>query len=43
MLSFPSNEQVRIGRNGMEWDGKGWDRMEWDGMGWDRMSWDGMG
>ena len=40
MLSFLSNEQVRIGRNGMECDGIGWDRMGWDGIGWDGMGWD---
>ena len=42
MLSFLSNEQVRIGRNGMECDGIGWDRMGWDGIGWDGMGWDGI-
>ena len=43
MLSFLTNEQVRIGRNGLEWDGMGWDGMGWDRIGWDRMGWDGMG
>lgn len=42
MLSFLSNEQVRIGRNGMEWDGMGWDRIGWDRMGWDGIKKDSM-
>ena len=42
MLSFLTNEQVRIGRNGMEWDGMGWDRIGWDRMGWDGIKKDSM-
>ena len=38
MLSFLSNDQVRIGRNGMEWDGIGWDGMGWDGIKKDSMT-----
>ena len=29
------------GRDGMEWDGMGWDGCM-DGVGWDKMGWDGM-